>query len=148
MLRRVRGAVVLGLLWAVVWLPVATIVGTIFRWIALPPRSTDWILIAVFGGLGFVSGTTFGGLLSGLERRRTIESIAAGRLALWGLLAGAGIPVLLCIIVLAIVPPDVHLARSAYGLFVLLGVLGVATAEVSIALARRGTPSEINARPT
>jgi hypothetical protein len=144
MLRRIRGALVLGLLWAVVWLPVATIVGASFGWIVFPPRSTDWLLIGVFAGLGFASGMTFGGLLTGLERHRTIESIATGRLALWGLLAGAGIPVLLCIIVLAIVPADVHLARSAYGLFALLGVLGLATAQMSIALARRGTPSEID----
>ena len=148
MLRRVRSALVLGFLWSVLWLPVATIAGISFRWIAFPPRTTDWMLVAIFTGLGFVSGATFGGLLSGLERHRTIESIATGRLVLWGLLAGAGIPVLLSIIVLAIVPPDVHLASSAYGLFALLGLLGVATAQMSIALAKRAAPGEINAPPT
>ena len=137
----------LGLLWAVVWLPVGVLAGIAFRWIAFPVRSVDWLLIAIFGGLGFASGTTFGGLLSRLERDQTIEGIAPVRLGMLGLLAGAGIPILLCLIVLAVVPADVHLARSAYGLFTLLGVLGAATAEISIALAKRATPGEIDARP-
>jgi hypothetical protein len=147
MLRRIRGAVVLGLLWAAVWLPVGFIAGLAFRWIIVPFRPVDWLFVALFAGLGFASGTTFGALLSRLERDRTIEGIALGRLAIWGSLAGAGIPILLCIVVLAVVPPDVHLARSAYGLFTLLGLLGAATAELSISLAKRAAPREIITPP-
>ena len=148
MLRRIRAATMLGLLWAVVWLPTAVVAGIAFGWISFPLRSTDRLLLAIFVGLGFASGTTFGALLSRLERDRTVEVLAPGRLAIWGLLAGAGIPILLCLIVLAVVPADVHLARSAYGLFTLLGLLGAATAEMTIALAKRGAPTEINAPPT
>ena len=57
-------------------------------------------------------------------------------------------PILFCLIVLAFLPGDVHLARSAYGLFTLLGLLGAATAELSIALAKRAAPIEIVAPPT
>ena len=148
MLRRIRGAIMLGLLWAVVWLPVGIIAGMAFRWIIVPFRAGDWLFVAIFAGLGFMSGTTFGALLSRLERDRTIEGIAPGRLAIWGLLAGAGIPILICVVVLAVVPPDVHLARSAYGLFTLLGLLGAATAVTGIALAKRGASREIIAPPT
>ena len=145
MLRRIRAATMLGLLWAFVWLPTAVVAGMAFEWLSFPLRSTDWLLLAIFVGLGFASGATFGALLSRLERNRTVEGIAPSRLAIWGLLAGAGIPILLCLIVLAVVPADVHLARSAYGLFTLLGLLGAATAEMSIALAKRAAPTEINA---
>lgn len=146
MRRRIRGAMMLGLLWAGVWLPVGVIAGPAFHWIGFPLQPIDWAFFGMFTGLGFASGATFGALLSRLERDQTIESIRPSRLAIWGLIAGAGIPILLCLIVLAIVPGDVHLARSAYGLFTLLGLLGAATAELSIALAKRAASTEISAR--
>src|SRR5678815_793089 len=130
MLRRIRSALILGLLWAVVWLPVGVVAGAAFRWIAIPLQPIDWAFFGMFIGLGFASGATFGALLSRLERGQTVEGIRPGRLAVWGLSAGASIPILLCLIVLAFLPGDVHLARSAYGLFTLLGLLGAATAEL------------------
>jgi len=119
-----------------------------FRWIAIPLQPIDWAFFGMFIGLGFASGATFGALLSRLERGQTVEGIRPGRLAVWGLTAGASIPILFCLIVLAFLPGDVHLARSAYGLFTLLGLLGAATAELSIALAKRAAPIEIVAPPT
>jgi hypothetical protein len=142
-LRRIRSALMLGLSWGVVWLVVGIVVAITRRLIIFPPRAIDWALLGAYAGLGIASGTTFGGLLTRFERDRTVETLAPGRLALWGILAGAGIPMVFCLIVLAILPPDVHLAPSAYGLFALLGVTGAVTAAGTLALARRDQVSAI-----
>jgi hypothetical protein len=84
MLRRIRSALILGLLWAVVWLPIGVVAGAAFRWIAFPLQPIDWAFFGMFTGLGFASGATFGALLSRLKRGQTVEGIRPGRLAVWG----------------------------------------------------------------
>jgi hypothetical protein len=137
MLRRLRSALILGSLWGIVWLILGIIVAVTLRWIRFPLRPVDAINLAVWTGLGIASGTTFAGLLARLERDRTLETLALGRLALWGILAGGGIPIVFSAILLAVLP-HVNLEPRAYGVFALLGVTGAATALGTIALAKRG----------
>jgi hypothetical protein len=147
MLRRIRSALVIGLLWGIAWLILGIVVDELMVWFASPPRAIDTLLLGIWTGLGIVSGTTFAGLLARLERNRTVETLAFRRLVLWGVLAGAGIPILFAIIVLALAAPDLHLARSDFVVFTLLGAIGAATAAGTIAIARRGEPVEHRVPP-
>jgi hypothetical protein len=140
MFRRLRSALTIGLLWGIVWAVLGVIVAVTMGWIQFPLRPMDVGALAGWTGMGIVSGTVFAGMLARLERNRTLETLAPGRLALWGILAGAGIPILFSAIVLALLPHS-SLDPSAYGVFALLGVTGAATAMGTIALARRGTPT-------
>jgi len=108
------------------------------RWIAFPFRSIDWLALLVWTSLGIASGTTFALLLARLERERTVDTLAPNRLVAWGTLAGAGVPIVFSALLLAVLPSDIHLARSAYGTFGLMGATGAATALLTISLARRG----------
>lgn len=147
MLRRLRSAIVVGLLWGVVWLIIGIVVGAFMRLLAPPPVGVNGLLLGIWTGLGMASGMTFAGLLARLERNRTVETLAFRRLVFWGVLAGAGIPIALSMIVLAVAAPDLHLARSDYGVFAVLGAIGAATAAGTIAIARRGVPANSSVPP-
>jgi hypothetical protein len=147
MLRRLRSALVIGLLWGVVWLILGLAVGAFMRWLTPRPVGVSGLLLGIWTGLGIASGMTFAGLLARLERNRTVETLAFRRLVFWGVLAGAGIPIALYVIVLAVAAPDLHLARSDYGVFTVLGAIGAATAAGTIAIARRGAPANSSVPP-
>jgi hypothetical protein len=146
MLRRIRSALVIAALWGVVWLPVGVALATIMRWIAFPLRSIDWISLGAWTGLGMASGATFAFLLARLERDRSIDTLAPSRLAAWGVLAGAGVPLVFTGGLLALIP-DLHLAPGAFGTFALMGVTGIATALGTIAVARHGGAKASSAAP-
>ena len=142
MLRRLRSALTIGLLWGIVWLILGITLGVVTRgWTRSPFAPIDATNLAVWTGLGFVSGTAFAAFLALLERNRTVETLSFGRLVLWGILAGAGIPIVLTEILLYILIPDAWLDPNAYPIFAVLGVAGAATAMGTIALARRATPT-------
>jgi len=147
MLRRLRGALVIGLLWGTLWLVLGIAADALVVWFASPPRAVDTLLLGIWTGLGIASGTTFAGLLAGLERNRTVDTLAFRRLVLWGVLAGAGIPILFATIVLALAAPDLHLARSDVVVFMVLGAIGAATAAGTIAIARGGERVEHRVPP-
>jgi hypothetical protein len=142
-LRILRGALILGGVWAAVWLPVGFVFAAAMGWIAFPARSDDWIGLGFWTGIGFVSGSVFALLLSGLERGKTVDTLSRARLARWGALAGAGVPIGLSALVLAL-GPNVHLGPGAFRMFALLGVTGAATALATVRLAKRaGQPGEL-----
>lgn len=147
MLRRLRSALVIGVLWGIAWLILGIVVDALVRWFGLPPRTFDFLLLGIWTGLGIASGTTFAGLLARLERNRTVETLAFRRLVLWGVLAGAGIPILFATIVLALAAPDLHLARSDFVVFTVLGAIGAATAVGTIVIAKRGALVDPNVPP-
>lgn len=147
MLRRLRSALVIGLLWGILWLILGFVVDALMVWFAAPPRAFDTLLLGIWTGLGIASGTTFAGLLARLERNRTVETLAFRRLVVWGVLAGAGIPIVFSMIILALAAPDLHLARSDFAVFTVLGAIGAATAAGTIAIARRGAPVDPSIPP-
>jgi hypothetical protein len=81
-LRRIRGAVGMGVLWAAAW----SAVGSIPRW--LLGMNTDAPLPLVFGVFGFAAGVTFSGLLVLTEGRRSFDQLSARRFAVWGAVGG------------------------------------------------------------
>lgn len=100
-------------------------------------RPFEWYSLAMFGGLGFASGLTFALLLARLERNQTVDRLSPRRLLVWGVSAGAGVPIAISAVVLALLPNS-HLASSAYGTFALLGSVGGFTALATLVLVRRG----------
>lgn len=105
-------------------------------------------MLGIWTGVGFGSGSVFALLLARLERNQTVDSLSPKRFLAWGALAGAGVPIALSGLLLALAP-NMHLTRSAYGTFALLGLTGATTATLTLALAKRArAPVEIDARPT
>ena len=81
-LRRVRGAIGMGFTWAAAW----SAVGFVPRWVF--GIDSDLPFGLLFGGLGFIAGVTFSGLLVLAEGRRRFDQMSLPRFAVWGAAGG------------------------------------------------------------
>jgi hypothetical protein len=81
-LRRVRGAIGMGFTWAAAWFAV----GFVPRWVF--GIDSDLPFPLLFGGLGFIAGVTFSGLLVLAEGRRRFDQMSLPRFAGWGAAGG------------------------------------------------------------
>jgi len=81
-LRRIRGAIGMGFTWAAAWFAV----GFVPRW--LLGINSDLPFPLLFGGLGFIAGVTFSGLLVLTEGRRRFDQMSLPRFAGWGAVGG------------------------------------------------------------
>lgn len=81
-LRRIRGAIGMGITWGVVW----SAAGLVPRW--LFGFNPDAPFPVIFGVLGFIGGVTFSVLLTLFERRRGLEQMTLPRFAAWGAVSG------------------------------------------------------------
>ena len=81
-LQRIRGAMGMGFTWAAAWFAV----GFVPRWIF--GVNSDLPFPLLFGGLGFIAGVTFSGLLVLSEGRRRFDQMSLPRFAAWGATGG------------------------------------------------------------
>ena len=87
--QRIRGAIGIGLTWAIGWSAIGVVLGLVVSIVANFP-----MLLVVknygtsFGLLGFLAGVIFSLLLSFAERKRNFEQLSAARFTLWGALGG------------------------------------------------------------
>ena len=81
-LRRIRGAIGMGLAWAAAW----GVAGSVPRWVF--GFNTDAPFPLIFGVLGFIAGVTFSALLTLFEGRRGFDQLTLPRFAAWGALSG------------------------------------------------------------
>jgi peptidoglycan/LPS O-acetylase OafA/YrhL len=81
-LRRIRGTLGMGFIWAAALFAV----GTVPRWVF--GVETDAPIPLVFGVFGFIAGVTFGALLVLTEGRRRFDQLSMRRFAGWGALGG------------------------------------------------------------
>jgi hypothetical protein len=81
-LRRIRGAIGMGFTWAAAWFAA----GFVPRWVF--GIDSDLPFPLLFGGLGFIAGATFSGLLVLTEGRRRFEQMSLPRFAAWGAMGG------------------------------------------------------------
>ena len=81
-LRRIRGAVGMGLTWAVAWSGVGVILGLV---VGGAPDVAYSVFFAVYG---FLAGATFSGVLGMAGRRSRFDQMSLPRFAAWGALAG------------------------------------------------------------
>ena len=136
-LRRVRGAVLMGLTWAAVWAPVGVLIGMILD----PDGSMDepWLLVGAYPG--FLGGVVFATVLGIVGRRRRFDELSLPRFAAWGAVAG---------LLVGAFPFAVGTPTSAIPLWLLSGVvigsttlLCAASAAGSLALARMAEPRDL-----
>jgi hypothetical protein len=127
LVRRLRGALGIGVTWGVLWAAIGLVLGVILGVVRpedIDPGEGPGKIASVLGLVGFLSGLGFAGLFSLAERRRTIHELSLGRVALWGLLGAAAIPLLTG-------------ADASVGF--ITGPMGAVFAATSVAAARRGT---------
>lgn len=125
LLRKLRGAMGIGLTWGALWAAIFAAI-SIIVWV-IKPEDIDAgegpIRVgAIGGGIGLMSGVAFSILLSFAESGRAIRDIALSRAAIWGILASAVFPLLtgrkdqvfvLCPIGAAVAIAAVAIARRA-----------------------------------
>ena len=81
-LRRIRGAIGMGITWAAAWFAV----GFVPRWVF--GIESDLPFPLLFAALGFIAGFTFSGILVLAEGRRRFDQMSPPRFAAWGAVGG------------------------------------------------------------
>lgn len=82
-LRRIRGAIGMGLTWAMAWF-----VAGIILLLVVGFGAADVAFPLLFALLGFLAGVTFSGVLAIVERRRRFDQMSLPRFAAWGGVGG------------------------------------------------------------
>jgi hypothetical protein len=129
-LRRIRGAIGIGVTWAAVWFAA----GSVPRWVF--GVNTDAPLPLVFGLFGLLAGVVFSAVLALTEGRRTFDQMSLPRFAVWGAMGGLLLSALFAKVaslgwgdVLALAPT--------------LAVASAVSAAGSLAIARRAVSREL-----
>ena len=135
--RRVRGALVMGVMWALVWAPVALLLGIL---VIDPDNSMDEMWPVVGALPGFVGGVVFSIVLAIAARRRRFDELSVPRFAAWGALAGFIVGMLP--FVLGTPTSAVPLWQLALAIVGAITLLCAASAAGSLALARMGERRE------
>lgn len=134
-IRRVRGAVGMGLTWAAAWFGAGMVLLLI---VGLDAADVPFPL--GFGLLGFLAGITFSGILGLVEGRRSFHQMSLPRFALWGALGG--------FVFSALFVTATGLGPWAYlGLGGIFSAAGAVCATGSLALARRAGAADALAEP-
>ena len=82
-LKRIRGAIGMGLTWAAAWFGAGMVLLLI---VGLDAADVPFPL--GFGALGFLAGVVFSGVLGAIEGRRRFDQMSMPRFALWGAVGG------------------------------------------------------------
>ena len=148
-MRKLRGALVLALLWGVAWSPIGLLMGiqNIRQrgpWDHLgfspPPGFYARSLLFYAGSwalVGAITGTFFAAIIAFAEARRAFDDLSWKRFALFGALATMVLPVALLVIAVSTWGPS-ELSMDLLPLLS-LGLLGALSAGLTLALARRGS---------
>jgi hypothetical protein len=93
-LTRIRGAIGIGLTWAIAWFGAGLILLAI-----VGVGAADVPFPLFFALLGFLAGVTFSGILGIVEGRRRFDQMSLSRFALWGGVGGILLSVVLSLFV-------------------------------------------------
>ena len=109
--RHIRDAFAMALAWAVVWAPIAVVIGTT---LIDPDNSMDemWVLVGAYPA--FLCAVIFSGVLAIAERGRRLDKLMVPRAAMWGALAG---------VIVGVFPITVGTPTSALPLWQLAGLV-------------------------
>jgi hypothetical protein len=129
-LRRIRGAIGIGLTWAAVWFAA----GSVPRWVF--GVNTDAPLPLIFGLFGLMAGVVFSAVLALTEGSRSFDQMSLPRFAVWGAIGGLLLSALLATV-----------ASLAWGdvlaLAPTLAVASAVSASASLAMARRAVRRDL-----
>jgi hypothetical protein len=128
--RRVRAGLVMGLTWAMLWMPVGLFVGMLVD----PDGSMDepWLVVGALPG--FLGGVAFALVLGVVGRRRRFDELSIPRFAAWGAAAGLLVTGSWTALALASDPPRWVLYAA---IMIVVTVLCAVSAAASLALAQR-----------
>jgi hypothetical protein len=138
-LRRLRGAVGVGVVWGVAFSTLATalllggIVSGVIPSIVFGPRDVISVAIRAFV-VGGLAGMVFAAALASAERQRTLANLSIKRAALWGFLGAACVPAILAVATGAMGLLPVGVIASGVAVF---GVIGGALSIATVRIARR-----------
>ena len=139
-LRRINGAVGMGLTWAAAWGGVGAILGLLgFFW---PPSMGPPLILGPVGGLvsfgvaGFIAGGTFSTVLGITEGRRRFDEMSLPRFAFGGALGGLLLSMLFVL-------GGGGGSLDSLGIYGVITLLGAGSASASLALARRADDREL-----
>jgi hypothetical protein len=136
-MRRIRGAIGMGLSWALAWFSAGMILFFI-----VGPDAADVPFPLGFGALGFFGGVAFSGVLGIAERRRSFDEMSMPRFAIWGGIGGAVLAVLFVLTVT--VTGAASLLDDLVYLAPIFAAGGAGCAAGSLALARMaGEPDSV-----
>lgn len=129
-LRRLRGAIGMGLTWAAAWFGAGMVL-----LLVVGVGAADVPFPLFFGLLGFLAGATFSGILGIFARRRRFDEMSLPRFAVWGALGGL---LLSGIVALAAGPGAEILVLGP-----VFAAAGAISAAGTLALARRAEEREL-----
>lgn len=144
LLRKLRGLLGVGLTWGTLWAGIGAAIGLVIRLVAPPVWGNpigEWAL--GIGLYGVVSGFAFATLLSLREGRKTLLELSLKRVALWGVLGAAAVPLVFAALgTLGGTTTAVDILES----MLVTASLGGAFAAGSVAIARRAELSSPDRR--
>jgi len=134
-MRRMRGAVGMGLAWGAAWFSAGMI---ILLGLLLTTGSTgaDVPYPLGFGALGFIAGVTFSGILGLVEGRRRFHQMSLPRFAGWGAVGGLLFSALF-VSTVALTAEGMGFLSNLVFLGPLFAAAGAGSAAGSLALARK-----------
>jgi membrane associated rhomboid family serine protease len=127
LVRALRGAAVIGSAWGFAWILVGALIAAVIGVVSpedIGPGEGPERALPILGLVGLLSGVGFAALLAFAERRTQLEELSLPRVALWGLLGSAAIPLLMG-------------ADASMGW--VTGPMGAVFATASVAIARRAS---------
>ncbi|MGD2069136.1 MAG: hypothetical protein PVI57_10725 [Gemmatimonadota bacterium] len=135
-LRRIRGAIGMGLTWAVAWFAA----GIILLLVA-GVGAADVPFPLLFGAFGFLAGAVFSGVLGLVEGRRRFDQMSISRFAGWGAVGGLLLSVIFALVAVLAgdATPDLLVLGAVFALS------GAASAAGSLAIARRAERESLGA---
>lgn len=122
--RKLRGLLGVGLTWGTLWAAVTVAIAGVIGMLdpdSIDPGEGPLLAGAIIGLQGVVAGVGFGLLLSFAEARKAILEFSRVRVAVWGLLASAALPLL---------------TGMPVGMLWFVCLLGGTSATASVAIAR------------
>jgi len=137
LLRKIRGLLGMGVTWGTLWAGIGAGVGAVLGvlspelW-AVGNPVLDWAL--GMGLYGLVSGVGFGKLLSFAEGQKTLRELSLRRVAVWGVLGSAAVPLLFAAI--GMFPASTTVVDVLQAML-LTSVLGGTFAPGAVVMARR-----------
>jgi hypothetical protein len=129
-LRRIRGAIGMGLTWAVAWFGAGLVLLLVVGF-----GAADVPFPLFFGLLGFFAGVLFSGVLGFVEGHRRFDQMSIPRFAGWGGVGGFLLAVAFVLVVA--LSGDPTLLKNLVFLGPLFAVAGATCAAGSLALARK-----------